>query len=757
MTTLGPRGAVSQVPRPRYKVAGPGGVHVGDSPSEARSGYEAGAAPTPGFAGSAAGELTWLANRWWTWTGSAWTPIARASSGGSRWGEPLPLSPALVTWTTAELTRSGAEPLAVRMSDGGLYLIAAERGAPALRSLSGEPPSLDALPPPPVPVEVAPFVDVHDSMRKCAKQIAHDFRRRRVVELAHKIVRDANIPSPRGRPDREAIMWALFAYLKANTTFHDDPHDTELTGSTEAILCLDPDGACLAGGDCDDMIVALCALALALGIPVRLRARRYANQKQLHVVVEYDAARRGDSQWRAIDPSLESGKASDAAYVEEIFQTIDTQPTFVGLGDAPMLGDTTTATANPAQQLDPATQAAWIAMLRSAQAQFQQSMNDLQTVSSEYLQVRTLLGLGLTDDASTATGETTASSTPIADYVASVAAGNPKWTTAAEQDEVKILSTAAFINEALTEALAGTRTLTFDPTGGLEGGKPDLFIGYEPGDPYSVLLVKNPQTGVYSPEYFQPGTSTPLASGATLGAWTVLEVVVVTVGVAAVSLAVTWAVTHYMDSVRAAHADDMLGKVTENQQQLIQEGKLTPAQALEQTQALTAAATALNPPQTPATTSLATIAQWLAIAAVAVAGVFVVRSVVMAMPPRRPLEAEDSASAYRGWERRRERDDFTEQNIEPELLPLWHRVRGQFRGSPHERFEAFMEYAETDEGQREATAAQVEDSEGGIDELLGERQEQGCKCNDTTGPRCCGRGCCSYHRGIARRRRRAVR
>ena len=31
---------------------------------------------------------------------------------------------------------------------------------------------------------------------------------------------------------------------------------------------------------------------------------------------------------------------------------------------------------------------------------------------------------------------------------------------------------------------------------------------------------------------------------------------------AAVSLAVAWAVTHYMDKERAAHQDDMLGKVT---------------------------------------------------------------------------------------------------------------------------------------------------------------------------------------------------
>lgn len=36
-------------------------------------------------------------------------------------------------------------------------------------------------------------------------------------------------------------------------------------------------------------------------------------------------------------------------------------------------------------------------------------------------------------------------------------------------------------------------------------------------------------------------------------------------------------------------------------------------------------------------------------------------------------------------------------NIAPELRPLWKRIKGQFRGTPHQRAERFIEYVEGDE------------------------------------------------------------
>src|SRR5208337_1457640 len=54
---------------------------------------------------------------------------------------------------------------------------------------------------------------------------------------------------------------------------------------------------------------------------------------------------------------------------------------------------------------------------------------------------------------------------------------------------------------------------------------------------------------------------------------------------------------------------------------------------------------------------------------------------------------EDRASgARRGWEHRREKDEWVVQNLDPSMVPLWRRIGAQFRGTPGQRYEAFMQY-----------------------------------------------------------------
>lgn len=65
----------------------------------------------------------------------------------------------------------------------------------------------------------------------------------------------------------------------------------------------------------------------------------------------------------------------------------------------------------------------------------------------------------------------------------------------------------------------------------------------------------------------------------------------------------------------------------------------------------------------------------------------------------------------RGWEKRKEKDDFTEQNIPPEHLALWRKLKNQFKGTPHERAEAFMEYVEEHPGESDAWLQQNADKE----------------------------------------------
>lgn len=65
----------------------------------------------------------------------------------------------------------------------------------------------------------------------------------------------------------------------------------------------------------------------------------------------------------------------------------------------------------------------------------------------------------------------------------------------------------------------------------------------------------------------------------------------------------------------------------------------------------------------------------------------------------------------RGWEKRKEKDDFTEMNIPPEHLALWRKLKNQFKGTPDQRAEAFMEYVESHPGESDAVLQQNADKE----------------------------------------------
>lgn len=145
---------------------------------------------------------------------------------------------------------------------------------------------------------------------------------------------------------------------------------------------------------------------------------------------------------------------------------------------------------------------------------------------------------------------------------------------------------------------------------------------------------------------------------------------------------------------------------------------------------------------TTATSTAASSASWWWLAFGLVAVVAIGGAIAWDASRRR---AHDASS-----DRRRERDEFAAQNIPSDLLPLWRQERSRFRGTPHERSEAFLEWAETDEGERARLALLEELSADRADRLILERD--GCTCNDDDSPHCCGRGCCSHHKGIRGRR-----
>jgi|SRR5579859_862216 len=90
-------------------------------------------------------------------------------------------------------------------------------------------------------------------------------------------------------------------------------------------------------------------------------------------------------------------------------------------------------------------------------------------------------------------------------------------------------------------------------------------------------------------------------------------------------------------------------------------------------------------------------------------------SILGARSPRAPRapKVRERASYLRGWEHRRESDERVEQNLDPFEIDLWRKLRGQFKGTPHARLEAFRKYVE--EHPRDIYAFQQKRSEARVE------------------------------------------
>ena len=75
------------------------------------------------------------------------------------------------------------------------------------------------------------------------------------------------------------------------------------------------------------------------------------------------------------------------------------------------------------------------------------------------------------------------------------------------------------------------------------------------------------------------------------------------------------------------------------------------------------------------------------------------RTTWWAPPAENPQVEDRSSGARRGWEHRRERDEWVVQNLDPSLVPLWTRLKDSFRGTPEERYEALMQYVHDHPGE----------------------------------------------------------
>ncbi|MGH8750059.1 MAG: hypothetical protein ACREU5_13265, partial [Burkholderiales bacterium] len=335
-------------------------------------------------------------------------------------------------------------------------------------------------------------------------------------------------------------------------------------------------------GDCDDQLIVLGSCCMSVGIPVRLRSRRYRGRSQAHITMLYDSNPRLGGPWLCIDPSTDSGVCSSAPYEEEVIIDINPgegQLMFIGVGDPHTADGAGGDLGDTPPTLPPDQAAAWLAQVQIARDGLDASRANLRSMSAAMSTVRTDLGLPQFD--SLPAGE---SAPPAGISNLNYYAQTGLWTSAASNDQSHLLAAADFISSCLTDALAGKRPLAFNAG--------DVFVGTLPGDPYRVLM----QT--------PPGGSAPVptvldAQGNVEGTLGLIQFLVGAGVVAVVSLAAAYAIGKLCDYLAQKHHDESLNAISDNQTKLIASGAETPEQAAAQTQAMTDLAKATALPKTP--------------------------------------------------------------------------------------------------------------------------------------------------------------
>ncbi|MGH2998994.1 MAG: hypothetical protein ACRDNM_06820 [Gaiellaceae bacterium] len=527
----------------------------------------------PATAPDAARVRVWR-DAWWRRDGDAGWIAVESQPTTAQWSAPPPSrGPELGPLARGALALSSGQPIAVLADDGKVYLFTNEWGSPGARQLVGEsgPRALVALPPPPLIVVLRPHPvgmrGVNQSTEYVRQAIERDRMNGWLVPWVRRQIQAAHLPDPRGFPNADHVVAALFDAQKREMAFVKDPISGEMMANAADLLCLDPSGLCLRGGDCDDQLIVLGSAVASAGIPVRLCVRRYPGLPQAHIVLQYQS----QGLWKCIDPSVDDGACSSAPYAEQIIVEIVGDPSesgvFLGLG-GPMrdAGDGTLGAAG--DQVMPADQAqGWLDQLAGARNALMRSRTRLAQNAAAFDAVRADLGLPQFDIPSSGPSETP-STGPLADYVRTGV-----WTQDAASARTRLLSTADYLVGAINDGLSGKRALTF--------ANGDLFVASVPGDPYGVVVGTNAQ-GQRVPMFID-------SQGNTTGTLGIVPIVIgaIVLGAVVVSLASAWAIGKYCDYLAQSHNDDALNKIATEQQTLVASGKATPDQALATVKALT--------------------------------------------------------------------------------------------------------------------------------------------------------------------------
>lgn len=433
------------------------------------------------------------------------------------------------------------------------------------------------------------FTSLEDGLRAIGAMIVENMRDVRILKWARVAMWEASL-AVNASPTEIAL--AIYKKQREDMVFAQDPYCTELYTSAIKLLCLDPDGDCVRGGDCDDNVIVLASALMSVGIPVRLLVRSYPKMNQLHLMLQYDADARGRGYWTCFDATSPTG-ACFAGYTSEKVASLEVGPMVLQqppqmmilgrppiversvvaelLGDsfASMLGappassgsSSSSSTSSTPATLTQAQSDAWAALLLEAKARLDHSLERILWTSGQLAAVRQDLGMPAADPPPASSSDV-AKLSPIQAYGETF-----QWTEAAQNAEQKLIQTATFASGVLADALAGKRALYFQ-----DG---DLFVAAMDGDPYGLLM--KPSAGPGSPMVPQ---YIDVSSGAPTGQVGYgIAPIVIGIGIVVLSIAAVYAVSKVVDYLASAHRDDMVGKVAAAQQELVSSGKQTPEQA----------------------------------------------------------------------------------------------------------------------------------------------------------------------------------
>ena len=419
---------------------------------------------------------------------------------------------------------------------------------------------------------------LQDGLRAVGGMIVVNMRDVRILTWARLAMWEASLPVD-ASPTQIAL--AIYRKQREDMVFAQDPIFTELYMSAVKLLCLDPQGECIRGGDCDDNVIVLASALMSVGIPVRLLVRSYPGMELLHLMIQYDADPLKRGQWTCFDATSPSG-ACFPGYSSEMVASLEVEPMVRDLppqmmilgrppiGARPALftfGAPPASSSSSSSSSTPATLTqeqsdAWAGLLAEAKQRIDHSIERILWTSGQLAAVRTDLGMPQVDPAPASSSDVASGLSPIQSYGQTY-----QWTAAAQNAEQKLIQTATLASGVLADALAGKRALYFH-----EG---DLFVAAIDGDPYGVLM--KPSAGAGSPLVPQ---YVDLSSGAPTGQVGFgIAPILIGIGIVVISIAAVYAVSKITDYLSSAHRDDMVGKVAAAQQELVSGGKQTPEQA----------------------------------------------------------------------------------------------------------------------------------------------------------------------------------